>query len=110
MGRRFAVLGAALASAGVALAAPSSAAGLSFASSCPADPGPVNPSITNDAAIEVHALRREHAQACAALLDRGDSLADRAELTWIGVWFGGGLMLILMAAPMFTVAFRFWRE
>lgn len=110
MGRRLAVLGAALASSGVALAAPSTASAVTFAKSCAPDPGPIAVSITNDAAIEVHRLRRELAQNCAALLERGDSLADRAELTWVGVWFGGGLMLILMAAPMFTVAFRFWRE
>jgi hypothetical protein len=34
--------------------------------------------------------------------------AQRLDLSAYGVWFLGGLLLILIAAPMFTRAFRFW--
>ena len=110
MGRRLALIGAALASVGVALVAPGVASAVTFAETCAADPGPIAPSITNDAAIEVHALRRELAQDCGALLERGDGLADRSELTWVGVWFLGGVLVVSLFAPAFFRAWRFWSE
>ena len=110
MGRRLALIGAALASAGVALVAPSGAQAATFTLLCPADPGPVTPSITNDAAIEVHALRREQAEACAVLLERSDGIAEDADLAWWGAWACVGLLLSLLVAPMMQRAFRWWQE
>jgi hypothetical protein len=110
MTRRVVVLGAALASAGVALLAPGVASGVTFAQACAPDPGAIGSSVTNDAAIEVRALRRELAQDCAAGLERGDALADRAELAWVGVWFVGGVLVVGLIAPAFFRAWRFWSE
>jgi hypothetical protein len=110
MGRQLVALGATLASAGVALASPSAASAVSFAQTCAPDPGPVASSITNDAAIEVHALRRELAQDCGTLLERVDGLADRAELAWVGTWFLGGVLVVSLFAPAFFRAWRFWSE
>src|SRR3972149_7480162 len=101
MGRRLALIGAALASAGVALVAPGVASALTFARAGAADPGPIAPSITNDAAIEVHRLRRELAQDCGALLERADGLADRMEPAWVGGWFVGGVLVVSLFAPGF---------
>ena len=110
MGRRLVAFGAALASAGVALLSPSAASAVTFAQTCSPDPGPIAPSITNDAAIEVHALRRELAQDCVALLERADGLADRLELAWVGIWFLGGVLIVGLLAPAFFRAWRFWSE
>ena len=110
MGGRLALIGAALASAGVALVATSSASAATFTQSCPADPGPVSPSITNDAAIEVHALRREQAEACAVLGERSDAIAEDVELAWWGAWACVGLLLSLLVSPMMQRAFRWWQE
>jgi hypothetical protein len=110
MGRRLVACGAALASAGVALAWAGDASAVTFAQTCAPDPGPIAPSITNDAAIEVHRLRRELAQDCEALLERGDGLADRLELAWVGIWFLGGVLVVSLFAPAFFRAWRFWSE
>jgi hypothetical protein len=110
MGRRLVAVGAALASAGVALAWAPGASAVTFAETCAADPGAIAPSITNDAAIEVHALRRELAQDCVGLLERADGLADRVELAWVGVWFLGGVTVVSLFAPAFFRAWRFWSE
>jgi hypothetical protein len=110
MGRRLMALGATLATAGVALAWPPGAYAVTFAQTCAPDPGPIAPSITNDAAIEVHRLRREFAQDCVALLERADGLADRLELAWVGIWFLGGVLVVSLIAPAFFRAWRFWSE
>jgi hypothetical protein len=110
MGRQLALVGAALVFAGVVLAAPGTAEAVTFATACAPDPGPIAPSITNDAAIEVHRLRRERAQDCSALLERADGLADRLELAWVGIWFLGGVLVVSLIAPAFFRAWRFWSE
>jgi hypothetical protein len=100
--------------------------------SCPADPGPLDPPSTNDAAIEVRELRREAVQACAALLAslegvRSDvasqlelasdpelgvqpppELVQRLDLLWVGVWMVAGLIFGLAVARVFWGEIRQW--
>jgi hypothetical protein len=95
--------------------------------SCPDDPGPIGTSITNDAAIEVHALRREQVEACIAVAvavegadstlidlrtsaEEGGDIYTRLDLAWWGAWAIVGLLLALLVAPMMQRAFRWWRE
>jgi len=72
------------------------------------DPGAISTSITNDAAIEVHALRRETAENCQAFLDASDALQDRADLGWWGAWAIVGVLFGVFAGQMLNGAFRFW--
>lgn len=72
------------------------------------DPGPIATSITNDAAIEVHALRRENAENCAAFLDWSEGVTDRSDLAWWGAWAIVGVLLGVFAGQMLNSAFRFW--
>lgn len=72
------------------------------------DPGPISTSITNDAAIEVHGLRRETAENCQAFLDAANALRDRGELIWWGVWAIVGVTLGTFAGAMIVNSFRFW--
>lgn len=77
------------------------------AASC-VDPGPIGTSITNDAAIEVHALRRETADNCAAELAALGRVQDRLDLGWWGTWAVVGVLLGGMAGFALNSAFRFW--
>ena len=72
------------------------------------DPGPIATSITNDAAIEVHGLRRETAENCQAFLDASDAAQERLDLGWYGEWAIVGVLLGVMAGSMLNSAFRFW--
>jgi len=72
------------------------------------DPGPISTSITNDAAIEVHGLRRETADNCAAYLDAMDAANERLDLGWYGSWAIVGVLLGIFAGSMLNSAFRFW--
>jgi hypothetical protein len=72
------------------------------------DPGPIATSITNDAAIEVHGLRRETAENCQAFLDASDAGLERLDLGWYGEWAIVGVLLGVMAGSMLNSAFRFW--
>lgn len=38
-----------------------------------------------------------------------DSIAQSSTLIWYGIWTLAGLVIVLMIAPMFVEAFRFWR-
>jgi len=38
-----------------------------------------------------------------------DAIAQSSTLIWYGVWTLAGLVIVLMIAPMFVDAFRFWR-
>jgi hypothetical protein len=91
-----------------ALGMPAAAGAVTLSTDCAPDPGPINPSITNDAAIEVHALTRDLAADCAAMQEGRDEIMDRLELVWVGVWFVGGVLLVGLIAPLFIRAFRFW--
>jgi len=72
------------------------------------DPGPIATSITNDAAIEVHGLRRETADNCAATLESLTALKDRMDLIWWGIWAIVGVTLGTFAGAMIVNSFRFW--
>jgi hypothetical protein len=38
-----------------------------------------------------------------------DSIAQSSTLIWYGIWTLAGLVIVLMIAPLFVDAFRFWR-
>ncbi len=101
---------------------------------CADAPSDFEPPLPNDSAIETRELRQDVAADCAALLDRLDSLIalqeaavesetttsaqrvalapvdrNRLDLMWWGAWATVGMMFVLLAAPMFLRAFRFWQ-
>jgi hypothetical protein len=39
-----------------------------------------------------------------------DDDASRLDLVWWGVWINSGFLLVLIAAPIWERAWRFWRE
>lgn len=43
------------------------------------------------------------------LADNLNQTTDRLDLVWQGIWFMSGIVFVLMIAPLFTQAFRFWR-
>lgn len=44
------------------------------------------------------------------LADNLPQTTDRLDLIWQGIWFMSGIVFVLMIAPLFTQAFRFWRS
>jgi hypothetical protein len=46
----------------------------------------------------------------AGVVALSDDDASRLDLAWWGVWLVAGFLLVLIAAPMWERAWRFWRE
>jgi hypothetical protein len=108
-----------------------------YTQDCGDDPGTIPPEITNDAAIEVHALNRARYHDCRAITERlelveadlaglADATTDptqpaqrvalstsdrqRADLSWWGAWATVGLLLALLVVPRVMARFKFWDE
>lgn len=64
------------------------------------------PAFTNSCADDINAAICERID---YMIQQNQEMEWHVSLAWWGVWTAAGLLIVLLIAPMFVDAFRFWR-